>query len=99
MKMQAAIIASRFFPLSIFSSVERLYNCFAMSMIVFGSERRSHQLEMSRNACMSFRSERDGGSWTRDQVDLGVKSPHKFNANRSQSDVSMLSFIKDSVTL
>ena len=41
------------------SSSDRLYNCFAMSLMVLGRENWSHQLEMSRNACIKLRSERD----------------------------------------
>ena len=58
-KMHAAITASRFLPRNNFSSSDRLYNCFAMSLIVLGRENWSHQLEMSRNACIKLRSERD----------------------------------------
>ena len=51
--------ASIFLPLNNFSSSDRLYNCFAISLMVFGRENWSHQLEMSRNACRRVRSERD----------------------------------------
>ena len=57
--MHAAITASRFLPRNNFSSSDRLYNCFAMSLIVLGRENWSHQLEMSRNACIKLRSESD----------------------------------------
>lgn len=36
MKMQATTTASKFFPFSSFSSFQRLYGCFAMSLIVLG---------------------------------------------------------------
>ena len=57
-KMHAAITASRFLPRNNFSSSDRLYNCFAMSLMVLGRENWSHQLEMSQNACIKLRSER-----------------------------------------
>ena len=58
-KMHAAITASRFLPRNNFSSSDRLYNCFAMSLMVLGRENWLHQLEMSRNACIKLCSERD----------------------------------------
>ena len=58
-KMHAAITAPGFLPRNNFSSSGRLYNCFAMSMMVLVKENWSHQLEMSRNACIKLRSERD----------------------------------------
>ena len=58
-KMQAAITASRFLPRNNFSPSDSLYDCFAMSLMVLDRECRSHQLEMSRNACIKLRSERD----------------------------------------
>ena len=63
MKMHAAITASRFLPRNNFSSSDRLYNCFAMSLMVLGRENWSHQLEMSQNACIKLRSERDACPW------------------------------------
>ena len=58
-KMQAAITASRFLPRNNFSPSDSLYDCFAMSLMVLDRECWSHQLEMSRNACIKLRSERD----------------------------------------
>ena len=58
-KMQAAITASRFLPRNNFSPSDCLYDCFAMSLMVLDRECWSHQLEMSRNACIKLRSERD----------------------------------------
>ena len=57
--MHAAITASRFLPRNNFSSSDRLYNCFALSLMVLGRENWSHRLEMSQNACIKLRSERD----------------------------------------
>ena len=57
--MHAAITASRFLPRNNFSSSDRIYNCFTMSLMVLVKENWSHQLEMSRNACIKLRSERD----------------------------------------
>lgn len=51
--------ASSGFPRRSFSSSERLYSCFAISLIVLGSENWSHQFDMSRNACRRLRSERE----------------------------------------
>ena len=62
-KMQAAITASRFLLRNNFSSSSRLYNCFAMSLMALGRENWSHRLEMSRNACIKLRSERDACPW------------------------------------
>ena len=58
-KMQAAITASRFLPRNNFSPSDSLYDCFAMSLMVLDRECWSHQLEMSRDACIKLRSERD----------------------------------------
>ena len=58
-KMQAAITASRFLPRNNFSPSDSLYDCFAMSLMVLDRECWSHRLEMSRNACIKLRSERD----------------------------------------
>ena len=58
-KMQAAITASRFLPRNNFSPSDSLYDCFPMSLMVLDRECGTHQLEMSRNACIKVRSERD----------------------------------------
>ena len=62
-KMHAAITASRFLPRNNFSSSDCLFNCFAVSLMVLDRESWSPQLEMSRNACIKLRSERDACPW------------------------------------